>query len=241
MSELQDQVRGAKFFTKMDLKNGYHLIRIKVGDEWKTAFRCRYRLYEFLVMLFGLTNTPATFQDMMNHIFMDMLDQGVIAYINDVLIYAETEEKHDELVKEVLKRLEENGLVISPEKCIWASNKVEFLGYIISEDRIEMAKDKVEMVLVWEPPKSLKETQAFLGFANLYCWFIKDFSKICRPSTESTKGNAKKWEWTVAMELAFDELKRRFTTAPILRQFDPKKVCIVETNVSDFALRAVLS
>jgi hypothetical protein len=120
-------------------------------------------------MPFGLTNAPATFQDMMNHIFRDMLDQGVIAYIDDVLIYAETEEEHDKLVKEVLKRLQENGLVISPEKCIWASNKVGFLGYIISEDGIEMAKDKVQTVLVWEPPKSMKETQAFLGFANFYC------------------------------------------------------------------------
>jgi hypothetical protein len=118
MSELQDRVRGAKFFTKMDLKNGYHLIRIKEGDEWKTAFRCRYGLYEFLVMPFGLTNAPAIFQDIINHIFRDMLDQGVIAYIDNVLIYVETEEENDELVKEVLKRLEENGLVISPEKCI---------------------------------------------------------------------------------------------------------------------------
>jgi hypothetical protein len=120
-----------------------HLIRIKDGDEWKTAFRCRYGLYEFLVMPFGLTNAPATFQDMINHIFRDMLDQGVIAYIDDILIYAETEEQHDELVKEVLKRLEENGLVTSPEKCIWGRNRMEFLGYIISEDGIEMAKDKV--------------------------------------------------------------------------------------------------
>jgi hypothetical protein len=127
----------------MDLKNGYHLIRIKEGDEWKIAFRCQYGLYTFLVMPFGLMNAAATFQDMINHIFRDMLDQGVIAYIDNGLIYAETEEEHDKLVKEVLKRLEENGLVISPEKCVWASNKVEFLGYIISEDGIEMAKDKV--------------------------------------------------------------------------------------------------
>jgi DNA-directed RNA polymerase subunit L len=119
-------------------------------------------------MPFGLTNAPATFQDMMNHIFRDMLDQGVIVYIDDILIYAETEEKHDEFVKEVLKRLEEHSLVISLEKCVWARNKVEFLGYTISEDRIEMAKDNIETVLMWEPLKSLKETQAFLGFANFY-------------------------------------------------------------------------
>jgi hypothetical protein len=192
-------------------------------------------------MPFGLTNILATFQDMMNHIFRDILDQGVISYIDDILIYAKTEKKHDELVKEVLKRLKENGLVISPEKCVWARNSIAFLGYIISEEGIEMAKDKVETVLVWEPPKSLKDTQAFLGFTNFYHQFIKDFSKICRPLIESTKGNAKKWEWTVAMELAFDELKRRFTTTPILRQFDPKKVCVVETDASNFALRAVLS
>jgi methionyl-tRNA synthetase len=102
-------------------------------------------------MPFGLTITPATFQDMINHIFRDMLDQGVITYIDDILIYAETEERHDELVKEVLKTLEENGLVISPEKCVWATNRVEFLGYIISEEGIEIVKDKVETVLVWEP------------------------------------------------------------------------------------------
>jgi hypothetical protein len=94
---------------------------------------------------------------------------------------------------------------------------------------------------MWEPPKSLKETQAFLGFANFYRRFIKDFSRICQPLTESTKGDTRKWEWTVAMELAFDELKRRFTTAPILGHFDPRKVCVVETDASDFALGVVLS
>jgi hypothetical protein len=119
-------------------------------------------------MPIGLSNTLATFQDMMNHICRDMLDQGVIAYINDILIYAEIEERHNELVKQVLKRLEENGLVIFPEKYVWGRNKVEFLGYIISEEGIEIAKDKVETILVWEPLKSLKKIQAFLGFANFY-------------------------------------------------------------------------
>jgi hypothetical protein len=179
MSELYDRVRGAKVFTKMDLKNGYYLIRITEGNEWKTAFQCQYSLYECLVMLFGLSNILGIFQDMMNHIFRDMLDQGVIAYINNVLIYAETEEKHDEYIKEVLRRLAENGFIISPEICIWGRNKVEFLGYIISEEGIEIAKDKVETVLMWELPKSLKQTQAFLRFANFYCQFIKDFSRIC--------------------------------------------------------------
>jgi hypothetical protein len=116
------------------MKNGYHLIRVKKGDEWKTGFRCRYGLYEFMVMPFGLTNAPATCQDIMNHILKDLLDEGVVVYIDDVLIYAKTEEKHDLLVKEVLKRLVENDLVIFPEKCKWSSERVEFLGYVITPD-----------------------------------------------------------------------------------------------------------
>jgi len=130
MQELQNQTQGAKFFTKMDLKNGFHLIRIKEGDEWKTAFRTRYGLYKFLVMPFGLTNAPATFQDMMNHIFRDMIDLGLLAYKDDLLIYAKTVEEHDDIVREVLRRLQTNKLAVSPEKCVWRVSKVEFLGYI---------------------------------------------------------------------------------------------------------------
>jgi hypothetical protein len=116
MTELQDRNRGSKIFTKIELKNGYHLIRIKEGNEWKIAFRCHYGLYEFLVMPFGLTNPPASFQDMMNHIWNDLLDKGVVVYIDDILIYAKNTEQHDKLVEEVLARLANNDLVISPEK-----------------------------------------------------------------------------------------------------------------------------
>jgi len=119
MQELQDRIQGAQFFTKIDMKNGYHLVRMKEGEEWKTAFRTRYGLYEFLVMPFGLTNAPATFQNMINHIFRDMLDLGLLAYIDDLLIYAETVEEHDKIVKEVLQRLRANRLAISAEKCSW--------------------------------------------------------------------------------------------------------------------------
>jgi len=119
MQELQDRVRGAQWFTKMDLKNGFHLIRIREGDEWKTAFRTRYGLFEFQVMPFGLTNAPSTFQDMKTHIISDMLEVEKLAYMDDILVYADTEEKHDETVREVLKRLQNNGLAVSPEKCVW--------------------------------------------------------------------------------------------------------------------------
>jgi hypothetical protein len=117
--ELQERIQGARFFTKIDLKNGYHLVRMKEGEEWKTAFRTRYGLYEFLVVPFGLSNAPATFQDMINHIFKDMIDLGLLASIDDLLIYAKTEEEHDGIVKEVLRRLRANKLAVSAEKCSW--------------------------------------------------------------------------------------------------------------------------
>ena len=116
MQELQDRVQGAQWFTKLDLKNGFNLIRIRPGDKWKTGFRTRYGLFEFNVMPFGLTNAPSTFQDMMNHVLSDILDVGVLAYMDDILRYGKTEEEHDWLVNETLERLQKNGLAVSPEK-----------------------------------------------------------------------------------------------------------------------------
>jgi len=168
MQELQDRVQGAQWFTKMDLKNRFHLIRVKEGDEWKTAFRILYGLLEFQVIPFVLTNAPSTFQDMMNHVLSDMLDVGGQAYMDDILVYTDTEEGHDRTVKEVLKRLQNNGLAMSPEKCMWKAKEVEFLGYIIEGNGIRMSEDKVQAVLEWKTPKSLMEVQSFLGFANFY-------------------------------------------------------------------------
>ena len=206
----------------MDLKNGFNLIRIREGDEWKTAFRTRYGLYEFQVMPFGLTNTPSTFQDMMNHVLSDVLDVGVLAYMDDILIYAKTKEEHDRLVKEVLKKLQQNQLAVSPEKCVWKAKEVEFLGYIIGRDGIKMSTGKVETILSWKTPNSLTEVQSFLGFANFYRRFIKDYSRVARPLTELTKKEiGKNWSWNEEAGAAVRKLKHRFTTAPILAHFDP--------------------
>jgi uncharacterized membrane protein len=157
MSELQDRVRDSKIFTKIDLKNGYHLIRIKEGDEWNTAVRCRYGLYEFLVIPFGLTNVPASFQAMMNHMLKDLLDKGVVVYIDDILIYVKNEEIHDELVKEVLETLAKNDLVNSPEKCVWGEKEMEFLTYILTPQGMRMAEDKTKAIQEWQTPKSLRD------------------------------------------------------------------------------------
>ena len=168
MEELRDKVRGSQWFSKIDLKNGYHLIRIKPGDEWKTAFRCRYGLFEYTVMPFGLVNAPATFQGMINHIFRDMLDLGMIAFMDDLVMYAKMREEHDKIVREVLRRLQANNLCIAPDKCEWAQHQIEFLGYKVSGNGVEMTDEYVQTLKDIPIVKSLKETQRFLGFANFY-------------------------------------------------------------------------
>jgi len=240
MNELRDQVQGAKISTKIDLKWGYNLIPIKEGDEWKMAFRTRYGLYEYLVMPFGLANTPATFQNMINEVLRDLIDQGVVAYVDNILIYSHTEDKHVHIVMSVLRLLQENGIVVAPEKCEWYTLKVEFLGYIISADGVSMAEDKVQTLLEWAPPTSVMAVQSFLGFANFYRRFIEGFSKICKPLTDLTMKGIQ-WQWTEEAQNAFEILKRRFTTAPILRHFDPALPTVMETNASNFAIGAVLS
>lgn len=241
MSELRDRTQGAIWFSKIDLKNGYNLIRIKKGDEWKTAFRTRYGHYEFLVMPFGLTNAPATFQEFIQSILRDLLDQGVVVYIDDILIYSKTMEEHQRLVTEVLRRLATHNLAAAADKCVFHVHEVEFLGYIIGQDGIAMSKDKVEAIRNWEPPRSVKDVQAFLGFANFYRRFIEGFSRVAKPLTDLTKKSLEKFRLTPEGLRAFNVLKARFASAPILKHFDPNKPAILETDASDFAIGAVLS
>jgi hypothetical protein len=241
MSELQDRVRGAKIFIKIDLKNGYNLIWIKPGDQWKMAFKIRYRFYEYTIMPFGLSNAPVTFQNMMNHIFRDLLDLGLIVYLDDIVIYAETEEEHDHIVTKVLKCLTANGLAISQDKCFSSTTCIDFLGYDISKDGIEIAQDKVQCIQDWERARSLRHVQSFIGFANVYWRFIEGFSKIAKPLSDSTKGSPKDWIWTDVMTKSFEKLKHCFMTTPILTYFDLHCECIVKTDTSDFALGSTLS
>jgi hypothetical protein len=222
MSEVEDRVRGAKIFTKIDLKNGYNLIRINHGDECKTAFKTRYVLYEYMVMPFGLSNTPATFQNMMNHIFRDLLDLELIVYLDNILIYAEIMEEHDRIVMEVLKCLAASRLAISQDKYFWSTSQVDFLGYVISKEGIEMAQDKVQCIRDWERPKSLRDVQLFIRFTNMYRRFIEGFLKIAKPLSDSTKGSPKDWRWTEDMRESFEKLKHCFITTTILMHFDPQ-------------------
>jgi len=157
-------------------------VRIKKGDEWKAVFSTPEGSFELTVMFFGLTNSPATFQAMMNDLLRDLVvEEKVAVFIDDVMIVTETEEGHDEIVEEVLKRLEENDLFVKLEKCVWKVKEVGFLGVIIGEDGVRMKKEKVQGVIEWPVPKSMKDVQEFLGLANYYRQFVKDFATIAKP------------------------------------------------------------
>jgi len=167
-------------------------VRIKEGDEWKAAFITPEGLFELTVMFFGLTNSPAIFQAMMNELLRDLINTGkVVVFIDDVIVGTETEEGHDELVEEVIRILEENNLYVKPKKCKWKVREVEFLGVVIGPERIKMEKEKVKGVLEWPMPKCIKDIQKFLGLANYYHWFIEGFATVARPLHDLVKKDKK--------------------------------------------------
>jgi len=235
-----DEVGKRKVFTKLNLRWGYNNVRIKEGDEWKIAFTIHIGAYKSTVIYFGLTNSPATFQAMMNNLFRDLINKGDIAtFINNILVATDTEEGHDKLVEEVLKRLEENDLFVKPEKCKWKVREVEFLGVVISPKGVEMQKEKVEGVLSWPVPRNVKEVQKFLGLANYYRRFIENFARIAALLHMLVR-KEQKWKWKREQEEAFEKLKTVFTTEPILAILDINREMRVEADTSDYATGGVL-
>ncbi len=211
-----EQFRTAKYFTKLDLRNAYNLIRIREGDEWKTAFSTTSGHYEYLVMPFGLVNSPSVFQAFVNDVFRDMLNRWVIVYIDDILIYSDSYEDHVKQVRSVLQCLLTHQLYAKIEKCEFHQTSVSFLGYEISSGGVAMEDKKVQAVIDWPQPVTLKELQRFLGFANFYRRFIRNFSTVAAPMTSMLKRGRQRLVWTPAAIAAFQKLKERFTTAPIL-------------------------
>ena len=241
MDPLREQVKGATIFTKFDLQDRYYLIRIKVGDEWKRACRTQYGQFKYKVMPFGLANAPATFQNMINNILREYLDQGVLAYLDDILIYSKNMDEHVALVRKVLQKLKENQLAVAGHKSIFHASEFEFLGYMVNQEGLKMSERTVESITTWETPRNIQDIQRFLGFTNYYRRFIKNFSALCRPLTDSLKKTDKEFKWTELHQHRFNELKKAFTSAPILRHFDPSKEVIIETDASNFALGCILS
>ena len=192
ISDVLENIRTKKIFTKMDLRWEYNNVRIKEGDEWKAAFTMPEGSFEPTVIFFGLTNLPATFQAMMNELLRDLINTGkVAAFIDNVIIGTETEEGHDELVAEIIKRLEENDLYVKLEKCKWKVRKVGFLRVVIGPEGIKIEEEKVKGVLEWPTPKCIKDVQKFLGLANYYRWFIEGFAAVARPLHDMVKKDKK--------------------------------------------------
>ena len=193
ISDLIDTMGTKKVFTKMDLRWGYNNVWMKEEDKWKAVFTIHLGVYEPTVMFFGLTNSPATFQAMMNNILRDLINIGEVAtFMNDILVGTEDEKKHNEIVEEILRRMEENDLNIKPEKCVWKTREIDFLGLVIGSGEIKMQEKKVAEVLEWPRPKTVKDVQRFLGLANYYRQFVKDFAKIAKPMRKLVRKD-KKW------------------------------------------------
>ncbi|KAF8747082.1 Chromo (CHRromatin Organization MOdifier) domain [Rhizoctonia solani] len=213
------QLRGAKVFTKLDLRWGYNNVRVKEGNEWKTAFRTKYGLYESLVMTFGLTNAPAAFQHFMNKLFKDLLDVCVIIYLDDILIYSKDDATHTQHVHEVLRRL--------------MNNQLFYKGFSLD-------KLKIQAVQEWPTPSKVKEVQSFLGFANFLRCFVANFSHMARPLHNLVKKDVP-WRWDTREQEAFQGLKDAFTNAPVLCHANPSKPYFLETDASGAALGSILS
>ena len=199
---LMNRLLHAKWFTAIDIMDAYNRVRMKEGEEWKTAFRTVYGLYEYLVMPFGLTNAPATFQELINNTLKEYLGDFVVAYLDDILIFSDTYEEHVQHVKKVLKKLQGVDLPVKLSKCEFHKHSVKFLGYLISEHGIQADPDKVKAIKEWPIPTCLKDVQAFVGLANFYRKLLGGFSELAAPLTELSKKD-REFSWTEGCQRAF--------------------------------------
>jgi hypothetical protein len=240
IDDLFDHLSGAKVFSRINLHLGYYQIRIAEGDEEKTAYCTMYGSYEFLVMPFELTNTPTTFCTLMNDIFREWLDDFVVVYIDDILIYSDSLEKHAEHLRKVFQRLKENKLYAKFEKCKFGVTEVDFLGHRIIQEGLKMDDHKVKVIVDWEPPKSVPTLRSFLGLASYYRKFIKNFTKIVAPLTNLLKKSAVIYEWEGACDEAFETLKDIFVKVSLLKLPNFDKDFEIHSDASDFAIGGVL-
>ncbi|KAL0560261.1 hypothetical protein IC582_000661 [Cucumis melo] len=239
IDDLFDQLQGATVFFKIDLRSGYHQLRIKDEDVPKTAFRSRYGHYEFIVMSFGLTNAPAVFMDLMNRVFREFLDTFVIVFIDDILIYSKTEAEHEEHLRMVLQTLRDNKLYAKFSKCEFWLKQVSFLGHVVSKAGVSVDPAKIEAVTGWTRPSTVSEVRSFLGLAGYYRRFMENFSRIATPLTQLTRKGVP-FVWSKACEDSFQTLKQKLVTAPVLTVPDGSGSFVIYSDASKKGLGCVL-
>nr|GEX18921.1 putative reverse transcriptase domain-containing protein [Tanacetum cinerariifolium] len=239
LDDLLDQISSATIFTKLDLESGYYQIRLRHGDEWKTAFKTREGLYEWLVIPFGLSNAPSTFMRVMNQLFRPFIGKFVVVYFDDILIYSASFNEHVTHMRQILTLIRKDSFYSATKKCVLMTLKVLFLGYVVSGDGIRVDESKVAVVQEWPTLTNIMEVQSFHGLASFYRRFISNFSAIMAPLTDCING--KSFVWTKEAELAFHVVKEKLTTAPILVFPDFSKVFELHTDASKVAIGGVLS
>jgi hypothetical protein len=236
LDQLQQQ---AKFFTKLDLKSGYHQVRIKAEDMWKTTFKTRQGLYEWLVMPFGLCNAPATFMRLMNDVLHPFIDSFVIVYLDDILIFSNTWKEHLSHVTQVLETLKKTQLISNLQKCEFGKTSLIYLGHMIGGGELRVDPEKIAAITQWPIPTNVTEVRSFMGATQYLRKFIVNFSTVATPLHAIT-AKGKRFHWGKTQQRAFEDLKKKINDAPVLAMPNLQRPFELETDASGYALGAVL-
>jgi len=229
IGEALDRLPMAKYYTKLDIMDAYHNVRIKKGEEWKTTFTTKYGTYEYFVMPFGLTNAPAAFQRWINRTLQSYIDICCIVYVDNVLIYSDSLEQYQKDVAAILHAIRKQGKKLKLLKCQFHQQETEYLGFIINNEGVKVDPIKTTAIWDWKPPTNKKGIPEFIGFSNFYRWFIEEFSRTAKPLYHGTKKELK-WEWEDKEQAAFDELRWKLCSTPVLKYFKRGRPLLVETD-----------